>query len=479
MRPTTFEEFAALARDGTFVPVWKEVMADLLTPVSAFLKVAEHSDFAFLLESVEGGERLARYSFLGKDPFLVIRDGGGVTHEERHGERTTTSRPLLAVLRDRLAEFHAPRVPGLPRFTGGAVGIIGQGGTSVSEGWPAPRLLSTFMLFDTILAFDHVHHRLLLVANARITPGEDLRSLYQFACARIQFMESELDRGLSTTRPHDGPDAIPAPEPPSPEAIDAARAAVLSSRFEAMSVTPPPLGAALGDPFSAYRALRHTCPSPYMYFLRIGCDSVAGASSEMLVRIEGTDVETQPVAGICGRGSSDEDDGRLAEMLRRDEGTWAAHVRLVQSARADLRRACAPSSVRVAEFMSTVRTSHSLRLGSRLQGEIREGADRIDAMEACLPPATTAGTPKSAILPDAGVAQPGSVHGGAVAYLDFAGSLDSCVANPTFVFRDGRGELRATVTVDPQRSNGMVVDAWRRETQPFVDALTLAAAGEP
>src|SRR5947199_7897350 len=208
MKITSFETFKELARRGTFVPVCKEIVADLLTPVSAFLKIAEHADYAFLLESVEGGEHVGRYSFLGKDPFLILRAREGKTTIERGGETKETDKPFIDTLRRLMADFRSPFVPDLPRFTGGAVGYLGYGAAS----WFEPVLgdLGTsddgadqagFMLFDTVLAFDHVQHRILIIANARITPDEDLESLYQFACAKIQFLERELERNLSHSRP--------------------------------------------------------------------------------------------------------------------------------------------------------------------------------------------------------------------------------------------------------------------------------------
>src|SRR5215831_14413652 len=205
MKITSFEEFKELARRGTFVPVCKEIVADLLTPVSAFLKIAENADYAFLLESVEGGEHVGRYSFLGKDPFLILRaEQGGRTSIERGGLVSTSERPFIETLRGLMADFRSPFVPELPRFTGGAVGYLGYGAAS----WFEPVLgdlgggvdgadQAGFMLFDTVLAFDHVQHRILIIANARITADDDLESLYQFACAKIQFLERELERNLS------------------------------------------------------------------------------------------------------------------------------------------------------------------------------------------------------------------------------------------------------------------------------------------
>ena len=191
MHITTFEEFRELAQRGTFVPVYKEIVADLLTPVSAFLKIAEHSDYAFLLESVEGGEKVGRYSFLGKDPFLILRSRGGKTIVDRAGQTSESDSGFVPALRELMARFHSPFVPGLPRFTGGAVGYLGYDAAA----WFEPVTLQDtseaedqagFMLFDTVLAFDHVRHRILIIANARITGNEDLEALYQFARAKIE-----------------------------------------------------------------------------------------------------------------------------------------------------------------------------------------------------------------------------------------------------------------------------------------------------
>src|SRR2546430_3051574 len=211
MRITTFDEFKDLAQRGTFVPVYKEIVADLLTPVSAFLKIAEHSDYAFLLESVEGGEHVGRYSFLGKDPFLILRAKEGQTTIERGGVTSESDRPFIDTLRGLMADFRSPFVPDLPRFTGGAVGYFGYGAAS----WFEPVLgdlgasedgadQAGFMLFDTVLAFDHVQHRILIIANARIAADEDLESLYQFAVAKIEVLERELDRNLSKMKKNEG-----------------------------------------------------------------------------------------------------------------------------------------------------------------------------------------------------------------------------------------------------------------------------------
>ena len=224
MHITSFEEFKELAQRGTFVPVYKEIVADMLTPVSAFLKVAEHSDYAFLLESVEGGEQVGRYSFLGKDPFLILRSRGGKTIVDRMGEATESDKPFIASVRELMAGFHSPFVPGLPRFTVAPSDIsptTPRPGSSRSR-CRRPRLRrgSRFHAFDTVLAFDHVRHRILIIANARITGDEDLESLYQFARTKIEFVERELERTLSRRR---SPMALPSRSPRTSAASSSSR----------------------------------------------------------------------------------------------------------------------------------------------------------------------------------------------------------------------------------------------------------------
>ena len=316
MKQTSFETFTELAQRSTFVPVVKELVADLLTPVSAFLRIAEHSDYAFLLESVEGGEHVGRYSFLGKDPFVMLRARDGKTIVEQAGVTTEKAEEFVAVLRKMMADFSSPFVPELPRFTGGAVGYLSydtaawfEPVTLQNDGQPDPALRDEagFMIFDTVLAFDHVQHRILIIANARITPDDDLAALYEFACTKIEFLERELRRDLSHPHPKPGKNIEVTSNIPRERFLEMVRTAkeyiaagdvyqvVLSQRFEA-DIT--------ADPFTVYRALRHVNPSPYMYFLRMGKVSIVGSSPEMLVRVEGGMAQTHPIAGTRPRGKT-------------------------------------------------------------------------------------------------------------------------------------------------------------------------------
>src|SRR6266550_6842169 len=484
---TTFEEFKELAQRGTFVPVYKEIVADLLTPVSAFLKIAEHSDYAFLLESVEGGEHVGRYSFLGKDPFLILRSREGKTIIDRAGQTSESDTPFMATLRQLMASFHSPFVPGLPRFTGGAVGYLGYDAAA----WFEPIELQPtsesedeggFMLFDTVLAFDHVRHRILIIANARITGDEDLESLYQFACAKIEFVERELERPLSKPPCADKSPIDVSSNVSRDRFEEMVRTAkeyiaagdvyqvVLSQRFETK------LGA---DPFTVYRALRHVNPSPYMYFIRMGERSIVGSSPEMLVRVEGRRVETHPIAGTRPRGRSEEEDLRLAEELKRNEKERAEHVMLVDLGRNDLGRVCEYGSVRVPQYMALERYSHVMHLVSIVEGKLAEEYDRLDALAACFPAGTVSGAPKIRAMQILSDLEPTrrDLYAGAVGYIDFAGNLDFCIAIRTITIRNGTARVQAGAGIVADSNPAAEYEETRDKAKALLTALSMAEAG--
>src|SRR5260370_446499 len=311
------------------------------------------------------------------------------------------------------------------------------------------------MLFDTVLAFDHVQHRILIIAKARITADDDLESLYQFACAKIQFLERELERSLSR----------PAPAPANGVELqsnytrdrfeDQVRTAkeyigageiyqvVLSQRFHAR------IGV---DPFTVYRALRHVNPSPYMYFIRMGGLSIVGSSPEMLVRVEGSRVETHPIAGTRPRGRSADEDVRLADELKRSEKERAEHVMLVDLGRNDVGRVCEFGSVRVPQFMGLEKYSHVMHLTSIVEGKLADDKDRLDALVACFPAGTVSTAPKVRALQIIQDLEPSGrgLYADAVGYVDFAGNLDFCIAIRTVIMAAGKrdGPARAPIVVD-------------------------------
>ena len=487
MHITTFEEFRELAQRGTFVPVYKEIVADLLTPVSAFLKIAEHSDYAFLLESVEGGEQVGRYSFLGKDPFLILRSRGGRTIIDRAGQTSESEQPFISTLRELMAGFHSPFVPGLPRFTGGAVGYLGYDAAA----WFEPVTLQAgadqedeagFMLFDTVLAFDHVRHRILVIANARITADDDLESLYQFARAKIEFVERELERPLSKPMPPGGEPVDISSNVSREEFERMVRTAkehiaagdvyqvVLSQRFETR------VGA---DPFTVYRALRHVNPSPYMYFIRIGERSIVGSSPEMLVRVEGHQIQTHPIAGTRPRGRTPEEDQRLADELKRNEKERAEHVMLVDLGRNDLGRVSAYGSVRVPTYMALERYSHVMHLVSIVEGKLADEHDRLDALVACFPAGTVSGAPKvraMEIIAELENRRRG-VYAGAVGYLDFASNLDFCITIRTVVMEKGHAYVQAGAGIVADSNPAAEYEETRDKARAVIQALELAQRG--
>jgi anthranilate synthase component 1 len=488
MKQTTFDEFVDLSRRGTFVPVVREIMADLLTPVSAFLKIAEHSDYAFLLESVEGGEHVGRYSFLGKDPFLVLRGREGQTTIEQAGAQTAREVPFLDVLRSLMAEFVSPVIPDLPRFTGGAVGYLDYDTAELFEpavrlGKPLPdRDQAGFMVFDTVLAFDHVKHRILAIANARLRPGEDLRSLFDFACAKIGFLERELERNLSRAeRRHSSGLEIHANQ--SRDEFEASvrkiqddiaageiYQAVLSQRFDTETAA---------SPFDVYRALRHINPSPYMYFIRMGEETIIGASPEMLVRVEGKHVETHPIAGTRRRGATAEEDQHLAEELRRNEKERAEHVMLVDLGRNDIGRVAEIGSVRVPQYMALERYSHVMHLVSRVEGKLADECDRLDALVATFPAGTLTGAPKIRAMQIIGDLEPTrrGLYGGAVGYLDFAGNLDFCIAIRTITMCGGRADVQAGAGIVADSNPSAEYEEARDKARAMLQALEMADRG--
>jgi anthranilate synthase component 1 len=489
MKITSLEEFKELALRGTFVPVVKELVADLLTPVSAFLKIAEDADYAFLLESVEGGEHVGRYSFLGKDPFLILGARGGRTTIESGGSVSESDRPFVESLRGLMTDFRSPFVPDLPRFTGGAVGYLGYGAAS----WFEPVLgdlgdgadgadPAGFMVFDTVLAFDHVQHRILIISNARITADDDLESLYQFACAKIQFLERELERNLSVARPERGEPLDVRSNHTKEQFEERVRAAkeyiaagdiyqvVLSQRFQAE---------VRADPFTVYRALRHVNPSPYMYFIRMGGLSIVGSSPEMLVRVEGARVETHPIAGTRPRGRTPEEDLRLGEELKRNEKERAEHVMLVDLGRNDVGRVCQYGSVRVPQFMGLERFSHVMHLTSIVEGKLSEEHDRLDALVSCFPAGTVSGAPKVRAMQIIKELEPAGrgLYAGAVGYLDFAGNLDFCIAIRTVIMSKGMAYAQAGAGIVTDSNPAAEYEETRDKARALLRALELAQQG--
>jgi anthranilate synthase component 1 len=465
LQPSSFEAFEREARQGNVVPVVRSVLADLHTPVGTFMRIAGNSPYSFLLESVEGGERIARYSFLGAEPEMVVRGKGFQTFVERNG--VTESFPIFATewVRDYFRQRKLARRPGLVPFAGGAVGYVGYDAAQWFE--PALRGDQTqpldgptdalWMFYRTVIAFDRVKQRLEIVSIVLTEEAEGshrrLQQLYDEAVARTLAVEKMIFEGdASPVRPpirSQGSKNISLQSNwPRMAFEDGVRRVkdyiaagdcyqvVLSQRFSAEFS---------GEALQIYRALRAINPSPYMFFLRAGEETVIGASPEMLVRCHGQRLDYRPIAGTRKRGATETEDCILSEDLKTDEKEVAEHMMLVDLGRNDLGRVSDYGSVKVENLMTVERYSHVQHLETSLRSRLRDGLDRFDALASCFPAGTVTGAPKIRAMEIIRELEPDrrGIYAGSVLYLDYADNLDSCIAIRTIVLRDGQASVQA------------------------------------
>ncbi len=457
MHTPSLSEIQALARqtDTNLAPVYRDVPADLETPVSAYLKVAR-GDHSFLLESVEGGERLARYSFIGTEPYRILRSGP-------YAHTWDGSDPLRDIEAE-MSRFRLalPEGPGggpsdLPRFTGGAVGFLAyetvrhfEPRVPIAEADPQGLPEALFMFVDAILVFDHLKHTIKVVAHCRLD-GE-IEASYRQACWRIDELVQRLGRPLPAT---------PYPIEPGPALDEPAQSNTAREQYMA-NVEGAKQYIVAGDifqvvpsqrlyrrtsahPFSVYRALRTVNPSPYMYYLAMGDAHIVGASPEMLVRVEEGRVETHPIAGTRRRGANADDDAALEEELKGDEKERAEHVMLLDLGRNDIGRVSQPGTVRVTQFMEVERYSHVMHLVSHVTGRLRSGLSAYDALRACFPAGTVSGAPKiraMEIIAELEKDRRGP-YAGAVGYFDYSGNMDTAITIRTIIMKDGVAHIQA------------------------------------
>jgi anthranilate synthase component 1 len=459
------DEFRDLATRGNLVPVFAELAADLDTPLSAFLRLRPGSH-AFLLESVEGGEKWARYSFLGTDPQMVLTAKGQrvtVRHADGRTETVGTANPLEA-LRRVLARFTPVPVPGLPRFQGGAVGFLSYDAVRHVERLPQLtrddlRLPDgAFMLTDSLLVFDNFRHRLLVIANAHVERADPvaLDRAYDEAAVKIGMLLAKLGRPARPPAPltlaNTGPLAALGEEgftSTMDEATFTERVKAAKEYIAAGDAYQIVLARRLdtelrADPFTVYRALRTINPSPYLFFLRMGKMSVVGSSPEVLVRLEDGRVEERPIAGTHPRGATPEEDTRLAMAMQADPKERAEHVMLVDLGRNDVGRVARIGTVEVSEFMVVERYSHVMHLVSHVRGGLAPGKDAFDVLAACFPAGTLTGAPKIRAMEIIEELEPTrrGPYGGAVGYVSYGGNLDSCITIRTVVCHAGRASIQ-------------------------------------
>jgi anthranilate synthase component 1 len=437
----------AEARTGNVVPIYREVLADLETPVSAFLKV-KRGDYSFLLESVEGADRPARYSFIGTEPYRVFRS-------PKPNDASPDDDPLIEVQRE-LERFTLVPNPNLPPFHGGAVGYVGYEAVRHFEKLPLaardphglPEVL--FQFVDTVLLFDHLKHLIKVVSHVRL--DGDVESAYRMAQARIDELVDRLQAGAPT---------VPA-DNPAPAAGSAAVRSNMDHEAYVSDVKRIIDYIVAGDviqtvysqrfsretfvhPFNVYRTLRTVNPSPYTYYMEMGDHQIVGTSPELLVLVEDGKVATNPIAGTRRRGATEEEDQALEAELRSDEKEVAEHVMLLDLGRNDIGRVSEPGSVRVTREMDVERFSHVMHLVSEVEGRLRPDLNAFDALRATFPAGTVSGAPKiraMEIVAELEEDQRGP-YAGALGYFGFGGNMETAITIRTIVMKDGLASVQA------------------------------------
>jgi len=445
----SLEEFKKLAKSGNLIPVYKEILADLDTPVSAYMKIGD-GDYSFLLESVEGGEKWARYCFLGCDPAVVVSSKGrNITIDEngKRQERKIDSGTPLSAVKEILARYNPVDVPDLPRFSGGAVGFISYDMVRFFEDLPEDTVDdlnvpdSQFIITDTMLVFDNVSQTIKMVSNAFIE-SDDLDEVYEQTIKKISLLEEKLKTPLKISNQANEEVAQTKFESNFEKekfkgAVDKVKQYILEGDAIQIVLSQRLSFDIKKKAFDIYRALRTVNPSPYMYFLKFGDIEVVGSSPEILVRLEDEKVEVRPIAGTRKRGKNEEEDVALEKDLLQDEKELAEHIMLVDLGRNDLGRVAKISSVEVNESFTVERYSHVMHIVSNVRGILKEGLDCFDVLEATFPAGTVSGAPKIRAMEIIEEMEPNrrGLYAGAVGYIGFSGNMDTAIAIRTLVVK--------------------------------------------
>jgi anthranilate synthase component I len=452
-------EFLRLAATHTLVPVYRTLTADLETPVSAFLRLASDEPQSFLLESVEGGEKVGRYTFIGVRPYRTILARGRTMVVNERGKSRSSQGDVFALLKELLGGQKPARIAGLPPFTAGAVGFFAYDVVRQLE--RLPQLAeddlgvpdACLMFFDEVLAFDHVRKQIQLIVTADLSRQKPAAA-YADAKQRLGRLEKRLARPIPKPRraPPRGKLSVTSHTLKKDFLASVARIkeyiaagdifqAVLSQRFELKPGV---------DPFSIYRALRIVNPSPYLYFLRFGMEDqsstyLVGSSPELLVRVQQRHVEYRPIAGTRPRAATEEEDLRIEQELLANEKERAEHVMLVDLGRNDVGKVCEFGSVRVKSLMHVERYSHVMHLVSALEGQLKQGLSAVDAFCSCFPAGTLSGAPKIRAMEIIEELEPTrrGIYGGSVFYADFSGNFDSCIAIRSMLLKGDQGYIQA------------------------------------
>ncbi|HUI91855.1 MAG TPA: anthranilate synthase component I [Chitinivibrionales bacterium] len=449
----SLEEVKKLAARGNVIPVCKRILADTETPVSVWLKLFKDEPYSFLLESVTGGDKVARYSFIGGKPFMTFRSNAAAWEVSGEVKESGEGDPI-GKLRSLLKQFRAVHVEGLPRLCGGAVGYFSYDSVRLFEKIPDKNPRETildeifFGFYRDIIAFDNREHKLLLVTTIHTGNGVALDKAYKDACHALGSLEDKLAVRLASS----GIAINDVKESSSTFTRQQYEAAVEKCKEyiragDVFQVVPSQRISVRVDanPFDIYRILRTVNPSPYMYFLSLNGAQVVGSSPEMMVRVENGIVETRPIAGSRPRGKDDLEDERLSAELKNDAKEVAEHIMLVDLGRNDIGRVCEYGSVKVEEMMHIEKYSHVMHLVSNVSGTMKAGTDALDALFACFPAGTLSGAPKIRAMEIIDEMEPvrRGIYGGALGYIDFSGSLDTCIVIRTVVCKAGTAFIQA------------------------------------
>jgi len=475
-------EFKRLARRRRLVPVAVECLADEVTPLGLFHGLYAKSRQCFLLESVEGGEHLGRYSFAAFEPRLVLRSRSAASPMER-----ADGVGPLGALREALAHRRAPDVPGLPRFYGGAVGFVSYDIVRHFERLPGRAVdvlgVPDFVFFLTgdLFIFDHVAHTVRLVRTVSVPRGASAERIYRETVRDLRAQAARLRPAAPSLTPVEPPDRRPlavngAERRRFLEAVRRAKSYI--SVGDIIQVVPSRRVSVKTDahPLEIYRALRRINPSPYMYFFRDGDTHVIGSSPEMQVRLEDGRAETRPIAGTRPRGRTPEEDSRLARDLLKDPKERAEHLMLVDLARNDLGRVSRPGSVRVPEFMGVERYSHVMHIVSKVTGDLAPGQDAFDLFRAAFPAGTLSGAPKIRAMEIIEELEPArrGLYGGALGYFSYTGNMDMAIAIRTIFMRKGVAHLQAGAGIVADSVPEKEFEETQNKMAALVAALRLA-----
>ncbi|MBI4380628.1 MAG: anthranilate synthase component I [candidate division NC10 bacterium] len=493
MLSPSFDEFSRKAREGNLIPVYCEILADMETPVSAFRKI-DSGDYAFLLESIEGGEKWGRYSFLGSNPGLVFKAKGSraevITSDgiQFHEINTDVLEPLKAIL----SRYRPVRADDLPRFCGGMVGFLAYDVVRQFERLPAttkddldlPDAL--FLLTDTLVIFDNVSHRIKVVSNAYVPDPspEGLRRAYEEATRKIDGIIRALRRPLGASEERRGAgEGFQLSSTMSREeflrVVEHAKEYVRAGDIVQAVVSQRLSAKTSADPFDIYRALRVVNPSPYMYYLRLGDLRVVGSSPEVLVRLEGSRIHLRPIAGTRPRGSNEEHDLALERELLDDPKERAEHIMLVDLGRNDVGRVARIGSVKVTELMVVERYSHVMHIVSNINGELEEGRDAFDLLRACFPAGTVTGAPKiraMEIIEELERVRRGP-YAGAVGYFGFSGNMDTCITIRTVLIAEGNAHVQVGAGIVADSNPEREYEETMNKAKGMIKAIEMAESG--